>query len=131
MLSTRRIKTLMDEVERIKNQQNQSKQNVCALLSKIRYKFRDQLFNKSVISADYVYICDDTEKYRPNNAIYVLLETEIRYIQFIIKMNCKHSEINTRIWITMNKNIDPTIIDFEYAFDDTSFIEVYNKKDEK
>lgn len=46
-------------------------------------------------------------------------------------MTCAHSEINTRIWITQDKNIDTNVIDFEYAFDDSGFIEVYNKKGEK
>lgn len=82
MLSTWRIKTLLDKVESIKKQQQHSKALICGLLTQIFQNFKKQSFVKYVISADYVYISDDTQKYRPNNGLYVLLETDTRYIQF-------------------------------------------------
>ena len=133
MLSTSRINKLLAEVEKLKTQQQtqQSKQTVLALLTRLYSGFRQKLYIENVIGADYVYVKDEYEIYRPDDAIYILLETDTRYIQFSIKMTCKHSEINTRIWITADKTLLPTAFDFEYMYDDTRFIEVYNKKDEK
>lgn len=133
MLSTHRINKLLAEVNKLKQQQQtqQSKLNVLALLTRLYTGFRQKLYIENVIMADYVYIRDETEIYRPDEAVYILLETEMRYIQFCIKMTCKHSEINTRIWITADKNINNMAFDFEYIYDDTRFIEVYNNKDEK
>jgi len=133
MLSASRINKLLAEVERLKTQQQtqKSKQNILALLTRLYDGFKQQLFIENVITADYVYIRDDYEIYRPDDAVYILLETTTRYIQFSIKMTCKHSEIDTRIWITSDKNIAPEAFDFEYMYDDTRFIEVYNHKDEK
>ncbi len=133
MLSASRINKLLAEVERLKTQQQtqKSKQNILALLTRLYDGFKQQLFIENVITADYVYIRDDYEIYRPDDAVYILLETTTRYIQFSIKMTCKHSEIDTRIWITSDKNIAPKAFDFEYMYDDTRFIEVCNHKDEK
>ena len=133
MLSTHRINKLLAEVESLKIQQQtqKSKQTVLALLTRLYDGFWKKSYNENVITADYVYIKDDYEIYRPDDAVYILLETTSRYIQFSIKMTCKHSEINTRIWITSDKNIAPETFDFEYMYDDTRFIEIYNHKDEK
>jgi len=133
MLSTRRINKLLAEAEKLKIQQQtqQPKNNILALLTRLYPGFKKQLFTKNVISADYVFVRDEFETYRPDNTVHILLETAERYIQFSIKNTCKHSEIETKIWITQHKNIDPTTIDFEYAFDDARFIEIYNKKDIK
>jgi hypothetical protein len=132
MLSTNRINKLLAEVDTLKAQQQkqQSKQTILELLTRLYVGFRKKSYNQNVITADYVYIKDDYEIYRPDDSIHILLETATRYIQFNIKMTCKHSEINTRIWLSADKNIVPTAFDFEYMYDDTRFIEVYNTRDE-
>lgn len=132
MLSTSRINKLLAEVEKLKTQQQtqQSKQTILALLTRLYAGFRQKLFIENVIDADYVYINDDYEIYRPDNSIHILLETVTRYIQLRFKMTCKHSEINTRIWITADKNINGMAFDFEYKYNDNRFIEVYNTVNE-
>lgn len=131
MLSASRIKCILGEVAQLQKQQKYAKNCILKLLSDIYPNFKSKSYKNNILSADYVYTYDDSEVYRPDYAVYILLETETRYIQFSIKCTHVHSDINTRIWITINKDINPDGIALDYSCHgkENGFIEVQNDKD--
>lgn len=127
MLTANRIKQLQDEIDELKRKSANSKNTIKKLFID-NYSIDMSKYDEEVISTDYINITDEVDDYRPDEELEIILEMRTKYIHISYQLIHRHSDIETRVSITEDKNITTDMYDIfnEVYLDD---LEKYNLTD--
>ena len=127
MLTANRIKQLQNEIDELKRKSANSKNTIKRVFTD-NYSIDMSKYDDEVISTDYLNITDEVDDYRPDEELEIILEMKTKYIHISYQLIHRHSDIETRVSITEDKNITTDMYDIfnEVYLDD---LEKYNLTD--
>lgn len=130
MLTANRIKQLQDEIDELKRKSANSKNTIKKLFTD-NYSIDMSKYDDEVISADYLNITDEVDDYRPDEELEIILEMKTKYIHISYKLINRHSDIETEVSITEDKNITTDMCDNSNKFNEVYLddLEKYNLSD--
>jgi len=110
MLTANRIKQLQNEIDELKRKSANSK-NIIKMVFTDNYSIDMSKYDEEVISTDYLNTTDEVNEYRPDEELEIILEMKTKYIHISYKLINRHSDIETRVSITEDKNITTDLCD--------------------
>jgi len=127
MLTANRIKQLQDEIDELKRKSANSKNTIKKLFID-NYSIDMSKYDEEVISTDYLNITDEVYDYRADEELEIILEMKTKYIYISYQLIHRHSDIETRVSITEDKNITTDMCDNYSKFNEVD-LEKYNLTD--
>ncbi len=127
MLTANRIKQLQNEIDELKRKSANSKNTIKKLFTD-NYSIDMSKYDEEVISTDYLNITDEVYDYRADEELEIILEMKTKYIYISYQLIHRHSDIETRVAITEDKNITIDMCDDYSRFNEVD-LEKYNLTD--
>lgn len=130
MLTANRIKRLQDEIDELKRKSTNSKNTIKRVFTD-NYSIDMSKYDEEVISTDYLNITDEVDDYRPDEELKIILEMKTKYIYISYQLIHRHSDIETKVAITEDKNITTDMYDNSNKFNEVYLddLEKYNLTD--